>query len=300
MPQLSPLRKILYASYQTGESLPGYIRYALEGLCQTGFSVAYLTNSRDLDASAHAFFKSHQIELFFTENRGYDFGMWRRYIAYTAKFRREEWERLVLINDSIVYFQNRFVQIFHAAEKNAADIVSLTENDEMAPHLQSFFLYLKASAIDAFCERLLNEPDSESFYEAVAQKEVGFSVAMRDLGFSLEALIHTERPVLFSYPEIIADKRGFVKRKLLQKRWTRGEAYFFWDGNAETALLTDYEKWIREKGFPDSDFDLRWLNESKHPLRQKIADKFRFAYYKFRWRLHCLKRKRQERQNARL
>ena len=31
--------KILYASYQESESLPGYVRYALAGLSQTGFPV---------------------------------------------------------------------------------------------------------------------------------------------------------------------------------------------------------------------------------------------------------------------
>ena len=132
----SSLRKVLYASFQTGESLPGYIRYALEALCQTGYSVVYLTNERDLDASSHAFLDSHHIELFFTVNHGYDFGMWHRYIAYTAQFRREEWERLVLVNDSIVYFQNRFVKLFQTAEEMSADVVSLTSNEEQAPHLQ--------------------------------------------------------------------------------------------------------------------------------------------------------------------
>ena len=162
-----PLRKILYASFQTGESLPGYVRYALEGLCRTGFSVVYLTNERDLDAASHAFLDSNRIELFFTENRGYDFGMWKRYIQYTAKFRREEWERLVLVNDSIVYFQNRFQSFFNSAEEISADVVSLTENDEYAPHLQSFFLYLKQAAVATFCRWLLAEPEGVDFYDTV-------------------------------------------------------------------------------------------------------------------------------------
>ncbi|MBP5246566.1 MAG: hypothetical protein J6Z31_01750 [Fibrobacter sp.] len=286
------LRKVLYASYQTGESLPGYVRYALEGLCQTGFSVVYLTNERDLDASSHAFLDSHHIELFFTVNRGYDFGMWSRYIAYTAKFRREEWERLVLVNDSVIYFQNRFVNIFNAAEDSPADVVSLTSNNEQSPHLQSYFLYMKSGAIQAFCERLLNEPEGKNFYDTVTRFEVGTSVALREKGLVLDSLVHTENPVLFSYPELIEKKFGFVKRKFLQKRWTRGEAYFFWDHHAGKALLLDYTRWIREKGSPDRDFNLEWLNDPKRTFSRRIAETFRFAYYKFRWWLSHAKAKR--------
>lgn len=280
-----PLRKILYASYQTGESLPGYVKYALESLCSTGYSVAYLTNERDLDPASHAFLESHRIELFFTENRGYDFGMWKRYIQYTAKFRREEWERLVLVNDSVVYFQNRFLAFFNMAEENPADVVSLTENDEFAPHLQSFFLYFKASAISPFCQRLLDEPEGENFYDTVKRLEVGTSVFLREQGLSLAALFHTQRPVLFSYTELIERKCGFVKRKLLEGRWTRPEVFFFFDGNAREALQADYIACIQKFGSPDSDFDPKWLPGFKKNFGKALLQKFRFALYRLLWRI---------------
>lgn len=280
-----PLRKILYASYQTGESLPGYVKYALESLCSTGYSVAYLTNERDLDPASHAFLDSHRIELFFTENRGYDFGMWKRYIQYTAKFRREEWERLVLVNDSVVYFQNRFLAFFNMAEENPADVVSLTENDEFAPHLQSFFLYFKASAISPFCQRLLDEPEGENFYDTVKRLEVGTSVFLREQGLSLAALFHTQRPVLFSYTELIERKCGFVKRKLLEGRWTRPEVFFFFDGNAREALQADYIACIQKFGSPDSDFDPKWLPGFKKNFGKALLQKFRFALYRLLWRI---------------
>lgn len=293
MPEDSPpIRKALYASFQQGTSLPGYVRYALEGLCQTGFSVVYLTNERDLDASSHAFLKSHRIELFFTQNRGFDFGMWRRYILYTAKFRRESWERLVLVNDSVVYFQNRFVKVFGEAEENPADVVSLTANDEIAPHLQSFFLYLKKKAIGPFCEFLLSEPEGKDFYDTVNRLEVGTSVFLRNCGMGLSPLICTERPILFSYPELIRHGGGFVKRKLLQKRWTWAEAFHFFNHDASDALLLDYERFIRECGTLDGDFDPRWLSESPKTLFEKARDAVRFRFYKFLWKLSAARRHR--------
>ncbi len=279
------LRKILYASFQTGESLPGYVKYALESLCSTGYAVAYLTNERDLDPSFHAFLDSHRIELFFTENRGYDFGMWKRYIQYTAKFRREEWERLVLMNDSIVYFQNRFFAFFNAAEECSADVVSLTENDEFAPHLQSFFLYFKTAAISPFCQRLLDEPEGEDFLDTVKRLEVGTSVFLRERGFSLAALFHAERPVLFSYAELIRAKCGFVKRKLLECRWTRSDVFYFFDQNARDALRTDYVAEIERFGSPDRDFDPKWLLEFKKSLGKSAFQRLRLAFYRLLWRI---------------
>ncbi len=279
------LRKILYASFQTGESLPGYVKYALESLCSTGYAVAYLTNERDLDPSFHAFLDSHRIELFFTENRGYDFGMWKRYIQYTARFRREEWERLVLVNDSIVYFQNRFLAFFNAAEECSADVVSLTENDEFAPHLQSFFLYFKTAAISPFCQRLLDEPEGEDFLDTVKRLEVGTSVFLRERGFSLAALFHAERPVLFSYAELIRAKCGFVKRKLLECRWTRSDVFYFFDQNARDALRTDYVAEIERFGSPDRDFDPKWLLEFKKSLGKSAFQRLRLAFYRFLWRI---------------
>ena len=286
-----PLRKILYASFQTGESLPGYVRYALEGLCRTGFSVVYLTNERDLDAASHAFLDSNRIELFFTENRGYDFGMWKRYVQYTAKFRREEWERLVLVNDSIVYFQNRFRSFFNMAEESSADVVSLTENDEYSPHLQSFFLYLKQVAVAPFCRWLLSEPEGMDFYDTVKRLEIGTSVFLRKQGFSLASIFHAEAPVLFSYPELIRKKCGFVKRKLLERRWTFGEASFFWNHGAGDVLMLDYGKFIRNEGFPDSDFRLKWLSEPEKSIVQKAALRIKFVCYRICWKLFRLARR---------
>ena len=39
---------ILYASYQKGPELPGYIRFALQHLSETPFRVVLLTNKREL------------------------------------------------------------------------------------------------------------------------------------------------------------------------------------------------------------------------------------------------------------
>lgn len=283
--------KILYASYQESETLPGYVRYALAGLSQTGFPVVYLTNERDLDADSHAFLDSHHIELFFTVNSGYDFGMWRRYLEYVAKFRKESWGRLVLINDSIVYYQNRFHSIFSRAEASDADAVSLTQNEEFRHHLQSFFLYLKPRAIQTLLEHFERNPETDDFYDTVRVMEVGFSGLMQDKGLKLEALYSTSAPVLFSYLELIRAKAGFVKRKLLEKRFTNEEVFHFWKNGADAAYKTDYAKFIAKEGALDKDFRQDWLVTDKKSVLHGVMYFFRMLYLHFRWNIHIIKQK---------
>ena len=75
---------ILYASYQTGENLPGYVKFALKHLAETDFTVVLLTNRRPLSAETLAFLEDNEIKLYLTENHGYDFGMWRRFLKDIA------------------------------------------------------------------------------------------------------------------------------------------------------------------------------------------------------------------------
>ena len=57
---------ILYASYQEGVSLTGYVRYALDGLVRTGFPVVMITNQGDLDGDSRGFLSERGITLFAT------------------------------------------------------------------------------------------------------------------------------------------------------------------------------------------------------------------------------------------
>ena len=72
---MSSYKKIaLYASYQTGKDLPGYVRFALSHLARTDFHVVLLTNEREFSQESLEFIGDNDIELFLTQNHGFDFG----------------------------------------------------------------------------------------------------------------------------------------------------------------------------------------------------------------------------------
>ena len=66
---MSTFKKIaLYASYQTGKDLPGYVQFALSHLAKTDFHVVLLTNERELSQESYEFIADNDIELFLTPN----------------------------------------------------------------------------------------------------------------------------------------------------------------------------------------------------------------------------------------
>lgn len=274
----TPLKIALYASYQTGEEIPGYVRYALAHLAKTDFKVVLLTNERTLSQASYEFLADNNIELFLTQNHGFDFGMWKRYLHMQAisNSENENIERLLLINDSVVYYQDKFEEYFEQAEKSHADVVSLTSNDEFAPHLQSFFLYMKPAALGVFFMHLFETPEQENFYDVTRRLEVALSEKFGEADVKMESLYHTERPVFFAYKELIEQGAGFVKRKLLQRRFSYEEKKHFVRYHAYDALNENYLALIKKAGFA-TDFKEEWF---PRPCENPVARAKDFVWEK--------------------
>jgi len=279
---------ILYASYQTGETLPGYVKFALKHLAETDFTVILLTNKRPLSAETMAFLEDNEIKLYLTENHGFDFGMWRRFLKDIANGRSNLVEfnsitRLLLLNDSIVYFQNNFAEFIRRAEASTADVVSLTQNDEVRPHLQSFFLYLKQEALGAFYLHLLETPEQETFYDVVSRLEIGMANVFEEAEIKTASLYSTHLPAMFAYPELIAQGGGFIKRKLLQCRFDFKEKVHFIRHGAYKALNTDYHKMVINAGLAP-DFKKEWLPKRIGSSTTQVIDKlWQKAFYRVGW-----------------
>ena len=264
---MSTFKKIaLYASYQTGKDLPGYVQFALSHLAKTDFHVVLLTNERELSQESYEFIADNDIELFLTQNHGFDFGMWHRYLklkvnspaANGTQSAMGSLDRLLVLNDSIVYFQDNFAKFFAEAEKSSADVVSLTSSDEIFPHLQSFFLYMKQPALGAFFMHLFETPEQSDFMSTVRHMEVGLSEKFVEAEVRMEAIYPTTGNPLFAFEDLVAQGAGFIKRKLLQRRFTFSEKKHFIRMGAKAALNTDYASLVRQAGLAP-DFKEEWL-----------------------------------------
>ena len=287
-------RKVaLYASYQTGKDLPGYVRFALRHLAATDFHVVLLTNDRELSEDTYKFIADNDIELFLTRNHGFDFGMWHRYLklkvnnpaAEGAQEAMGNLDRLLVLNDSIVYFQNNFEKFFAEAEKSNADVISLTSSNEIYPHLQSFFLYMKQPSLGAFFMHLFETPEQDDFMSTVRNMEIGLSEKFVEAEVRMEALYPTEGKALFSARELIEQGTGFIKRKLLQRRFNFVETVYDIRMGAKDALNTDYAAIVKQAGLAH-DFKEEWLPAAvDSPLRHKADLLWEGAFDKVGWPL---------------
>ena len=273
-------RKVaLYASYQTGKDLPGYVRFALRHLAATDFHVVLLTNDRELSEDTYKFIADNDIELFLTRNHGFDFGMWHRYLklkvnnpaAEGAQEAMGNLDRLLVLNDSIVYFQNNFEKFFAEAEKSNADVISLTSSNEIYPHLQSFFLYMKQPALGVFFMHLFETPEQDDFMSTVRNMEIGLSEKFVEAEVRMEALYPTEGTARFSAKELIEQGTGCIKRKLLQRRFNFDEKVYFIRMGAKDALNTDYAAIVKQAGLAH-DFKEEWLPAAVDSPRRHKAD----------------------------
>lgn len=287
-------RKVaLYASYQTGKDLPGYVQFALRHLAATDFHVVLLTNDRELSEDAYKFIADNDIELFLTRNHGFDFGMWHRYLKLKvnnpatdgAQEAMGNLDRLLVLNDSIVYFQNNFEKFFAEAEKSNADVVSLTSSNEIYPHLQSFFLYMKQPALGAFFMHLFETPEQDDFASTVRNMEIGLSEKFVEAEVRMEALYPTDGEALLVSKELVEQGAGFVKRKLLQRRFSVADKKHFVRMGAKQALNTDYAALIKKAGLAP-DFSEEWIPEScESPIRHKADLVWENLYDKVGWPL---------------
>ena len=139
-------------------------------------------------------------------------------------------------------------------------MVSLTQNDEVRPHLQSFFLYLKQEALGAFYLHLLETPEQETFYDVVHRLEIGLANTFDEAEIKTASLYSTHLRAIFAYPELIAQGAGFVKRKLLQRRFNFEEKVHFIRHGGYKFLNADYHKMIVDAGLAP-DFKEEWLPE---------------------------------------
>lgn len=258
---------VLYAAFLEGDRLPPYVRYALKTISAQKFPVVLITTASDLWPEDMDFLNQHRITLFSTINRGFDFGMWGRYLHTLPDQTRDELDRLVLINDSVVYFRNVLPGFIDSAERQDADVIGLSSNNDYGYHLQSYFLYIKKAALPFVLDRITVNDVALDYWDTVITQEVGLSYALKENGFALAHLCSTKGPFDFSYEEFIRSGGGFIKRKLLEKRFSFGQALHFLQ-RARHAYGLDYRNMILEHGSMDPSFSPAWL-QTRSPVTRR-------------------------------
>lgn len=208
----------LYASQQAGENIPDYVSFALQHLSESDFHIVFLTTQTRLSPKAQAFLEENEIETFHTNGNGSYFGMWRRYLKTKVDSSLQTVERLLLINDEVVYYENKFAEYFSMAEDSPSDAVSLLMNTDGKKHQHCFFLYLKQEALGAFFLHILETPEQDSHKNIIRYQEIPLYSAFEEAEVTMDSLFHpTASTTFFIYAELVQKKAGFVDVKTAQQ-----------------------------------------------------------------------------------
>lgn len=151
----------------------------------------------------------------------YDFGSWADMIAALGWATIEQFDELILVNDSCYGPLFDLEPICDAMTSSTCDYWGMTSSREISFHLQSYFLVFKKSVIDnADFRKFWSEVVAENFYNDIVKKyEVGLSTTLIRNGLSHESYIDSRlNENLTTFPiTTIKDKNlPFIKIKVFR------------------------------------------------------------------------------------
>jgi hypothetical protein len=188
-------RIAIFAIFQM-KGLSIFVKREVDFLVSLGYDVA-VSVPHDLGEEDRAFLDARCRFRISRPNRGRDFGSYRDGILQVGFERIAEYERVLLLNDSI-YFPigpvEHFTQEFVAATSRS-DVVGLTENSSTIRHLASFFI---DSCTQVFCSDSMvrywkNYKLYNSRFYAIRHGECGLSQVLYKCAKSIELLYSAER-----------------------------------------------------------------------------------------------------------
>ncbi len=192
-----------FMHFSTSESLPYYVRIYVGELSKFFGKVFVLSNNPNL--SNHNYFTGKNIEFVYFENKGYDFGMFYRFITTLIL---EDLSQLAFVNDSNILLR-KLGSVFQKAEDSGADFWGLIDSYEKPwfsshvnnYHLQSHFIVFNEKAISFLQEFLslmnldvlMNEKDKIKVRRMVIdQWEIGLSQFYLKKGLNLKPIFDSQ------------------------------------------------------------------------------------------------------------
>ncbi|HXC03332.1 MAG TPA: rhamnan synthesis F family protein, partial [Bacteroidia bacterium] len=177
-----------FSSYFESDQIPYYIRYYLLELKRHCNRAILITNDKKLNDDSLSFLRNSSIELLLVKNEGFDFGMWAKALL---KYPPDGYERVILANDSCVLFR-KLDAAFERINSEGWDYSGMIDSNQIAYHIQSYFLVVRKEAIEALCSFLKEEPLAADMPDTIHRYEVGLSQYMLSKGLRIGAVYTLE------------------------------------------------------------------------------------------------------------
>jgi hypothetical protein len=230
-PLLEPIKGDIcfFVTYAAQVQLKPHVVIHIEHLLRNGISVVLVINT---SLAAHNFVLDAALStrlsaIFVRENVGFDFAAWAH--VHMLCQDRSQWERLFLINDSIVgpLTGSAFDVLIQRIRASSADVVGLTENTRPLPHLQSFFLVFNRTALNSAVLRRIFEStlSLSSKEEVIDLYEIQLTTLLKQRNLRCEALfpalttgIFDTNDTYFRWEKLIDLGFPFIKASVLKEQ----------------------------------------------------------------------------------
>ncbi len=221
----------LFSQWDRHGVIDDYVLHYLSRLSDHGFSIDLVSTSSHLEPESLRAALRICDRVILRRNIGLDFGSWVD--AVRSPGRLAGHERLLLANDSVFGPFHDFGPTFARMEEGESSLWGMTDNDEHAYHLQSYFLVmpratLRSKAFRSFWRRILPRTNKE---EIIHHYEIGISRSLLRAGGSVRAAFPSEQ--ILGHARSMGD--DFQYREELDSRKPLNVSLYAWD-----VLLRDF------------------------------------------------------------
>ena len=141
-------RLLLYAHYNASGRVEPYVIRTLTEFASAGYEIVVCSTS-EIRAPETKLLRGVVKEIVQVPNIGYDFFAWKMGLE-SVKSSLAEYDRLVLLNSSVVGPVLPMGYFLRVIESREGDIIGATMSNQLVPHIQSYFQYVKTPTSTAF------------------------------------------------------------------------------------------------------------------------------------------------------
>jgi lipopolysaccharide biosynthesis protein len=181
-------RHAVYVHFDAQGNVAEFVVEQLRELSKTGFRITFVSNSPRLSEESIEAIIPFCREISLRRNTGYDFGAYRDGILSISDLRSAEY--LVLANDSVYGPLFPLDEMLGKCDPAICDVWGATDSEEIAYHLQSYFLVFCSKAIksSAFRRFWFWFPNIDSRKEVIKFGEIGLSQQLMSVGLRIGAV----------------------------------------------------------------------------------------------------------------
>lgn len=183
-------RAVIFAHYDRDGLVDDYVLYYLSSLRKVcGFIV--FVSTAELSQAELGKVQNLAEVVIKRENVGHDFFSYKAGLDELRKHAPESYSEVILCNDSVYGPLYPMEEMFAAMERTGADFWGVTEAQELAHHLQSYFLVFRRSVLQSapFLDFWAAMAPLSDRAEIVRRYEVGLSQLLEARGFKAAAYV---------------------------------------------------------------------------------------------------------------